>query len=181
MAWDFDIFKSMMPEPIHMVAALPIPVKNIYSRKRSYKAKEAMQVTDSMLKKLQVQWGITSTTNNNLILGEINEEDDNNDNNNNVADDEYESDLHYKYFTSTVESNNNSLFPENVPDVSTRKMLPVCVHASRWLTKLESTKEVLWSSNFTGVRFMQEAVKKLAAPNTNKEYEKRQLKRLRVV
>ena len=109
----------MIPEPIHMVAAFPIPVEIIYPRRRSIKAEEAMKINDSMLKKLQVQRSLTSKTNNSNNLGEINKEDDNDVHN------EYNSDLHYNYFTSTVESNNNRLLPEAVPDVSTRKLLPV--------------------------------------------------------
>ena len=61
------------------------------------------------------------------------------------------------------------------------KLLPVCEHVNKWLTKLESTKEVLGLSNSTGAQITQDTVKKLAAPNIDKEFEKRQLIRLKFV
>jgi len=55
--WSYDEFHKMMPEPIHAVAALPIPVEIVYPQKRSADA-ENEKVIKRRLLNLREQLGL---------------------------------------------------------------------------------------------------------------------------
>ena len=55
--WTYDEFHQMMPEPIHAVAALSIPVEIVYPRKRSADA-ENKKVIQRRSMNLRLQLGL---------------------------------------------------------------------------------------------------------------------------
>ena len=69
----------------------------------------------------------------------------------------------------------------NVPDVSSGTTLPVCDHVIAWISKLEINRDVIGTVHSASVKTMTDKVKEIAKPNTNKEYQKRQLRRVKVL
>jgi len=59
--------------------------------------------------------------------------------------------------------------------------LPVCDHVILWLSRLETNRDVLGTAHSAAVKTMVGKVKEIAKPNTNKEYQKRQLRRMKVL
>mmetsp|Transcript_22755 Transcript_22755/g.25402 ORF Transcript_22755/g.25402 Transcript_22755/m.25402 type:complete len:80 (+) Transcript_22755:958-1197(+) len=59
--------------------------------------------------------------------------------------------------------------------------LPVCDHVISWLSKLETNRDVLGTAHSAAVKTMAGKVKEIAKPNTNKKYQKRQLRRMKVL
>jgi len=163
------LFHRMMPEPIHAVAALAIPVEIVYPRKRSADA-ENEKVIKRRLLNLRLQLG----------LEEENQEVDDENIDDTVQNESDIQDMDSIVSSTTHASINHSRM-NDVPDVSSGMTLPVCDHVISWLSKLETNRDVLGTAHSAAVKTMTGKVKEIAKPNTNKEYQKRQLRRMKVL
>jgi len=134
--WSYNEFHQMMPEPIHTVAALPIPVEIVYPRKRSVDA-ENEKVIKRWLLNLWEQLG----------LEEENHEIDDENNDDAVQNESNIQDMD-NIVSSTIHVSINRHCMNNVPDVSSGMTLPVCDHVILWLSKLEKPW-CTWYSTFS--------------------------------
>ena len=83
--------------------------------------------------------------------------------------------------SSTTQASINQSCMNNIPDVSSGMTLPVCDHVISWIFILETNRDVLGTAHSAVVKTMTDKVKEIAKSNTNKEYQNRQLRRMKVL
>mmetsp|Transcript_49225 Transcript_49225/g.49991 ORF Transcript_49225/g.49991 Transcript_49225/m.49991 type:complete len:193 (+) Transcript_49225:746-1324(+) len=142
----------MMPEPIHTIASLPVPVSFAFPHQFTDKTKTKRRKV--ILKELfpSEDWA-------------VDEEDDDNDD--------------HEVVRTVPVANPLSNYP--VSDVSQSIALPVCNLVDIWIEGIQKREEETGNAHRISVKLTEEAMKSCAMPNTCPMIEKRNLLRLNAI
>ena len=150
--WNFDTLLNKMPEPIHTIASLPVPVAFAFPHR--YTDKTETKRRKVILKELfpSEDWA-------------VDEEDDDNDD--------------HEVVRTVPVANPLSNYP--VSDVSQSIALPVCNLVDIWIEGIQKREEETGNAHRISVKLTEEAMKSCAMPNTCPIIEKRNLLRLNAI
>jgi len=152
-AWDLDILTDILPKPIHVTAALPVPVSYAFPRINSNESEQVIEVKQQAFKEIRALWA-------------------------RVDDDDQTNDVDENATTLLA---NPGMAPVSVLDVSSGFTIPVCQLIELWVEEMKASELIRGYTQKICSSNIEDDFVARAKPNSCEQFQKLQLKRLRSI